>query len=104
MERVGERLAGVDAAAGEQPVLLAGLLVAAEQHAVAPAQDCGDADPRLGPHQTRDEPNPRTPRSLSGSSSTSTRSTSGTATSSSWAIRMPGSTVNAAPWSVLSRI
>ena len=54
-----------------------------------------DADPRLGAHAyARDDPKPRTPRSLAGSSSTSTSSSSGTGRTTSWAIRMPGSTVN----------
>ena len=76
VEGVDEALAGVDAAARQQPVLLAVLLVPAEEDARLPAQDRRDADPRLG-HQWRDEPKPRTPRSLSGSSSTSTGSSSG---------------------------
>src|SRR5207247_11043025 len=46
-ERVGEALARVDAAAGQQPRLAPGLLVPDEQHAVVPAQDRGDADPWL---------------------------------------------------------
>ena len=70
-----QRLAAVDPAARQQPVLLARLLLAAEQHAVLPAQERRDADARL--HQCRDDPKPRTPRSDSGSSSTSTSSTSG---------------------------
>ena len=53
VERVDEALAGVDAAAGEQPVLAAALLVPAEQQAPLPAQDRRDADPRLG-HQARE--------------------------------------------------
>ena len=45
-QRLVERLAAVDAAAREQPVLLAGLLLPAEQHAVVPADQRGDADAR----------------------------------------------------------
>ena len=41
-----------------------------------------------------EEPKPRTPRSLSGSSSTSASSSSGTGRTTSWAIRIPGSTTN----------
>src|SRR4051794_35436891 len=74
-ERLDERLAGVDAAAGEQPVLLVRLLLAAEQDAPLPAKDRAHTDARL--HQWWDDPKPRTPRSVAGSSSTSTRSTSG---------------------------
>ena len=68
MQRVGEALARVDAAAGQQPVLAApGLLVPAEQDAVLPAQHGGHADTRLDSrHHTADEPKPRTPRSLVG--------------------------------------
>ena len=76
-ERLVERLAAVDAAAGQQPVLLARLLLAAEQHAVLPAEQRRRRG-RAASDQCRDEPKPRTPRSDSGSSSTSTSSTSGT--------------------------
>src|SRR5437763_4125376 len=103
VQGVDEALARVHAAAREEPVLLAGLLVAAEEHAVAPAQDRGHADPRLGSHRA-DEPNPRTPRSLAGSSSTSSSSSSATGTTRSCAIRIPGSTTNACSRSVFSRI
>ena len=49
-ECLHEALAGVDAAAGEEPVLLAGLLVPAEEHTIVPAQQRRDADPRLSAH------------------------------------------------------
>src|SRR5437588_3641591 len=100
-ERLDQRLAGVDSAAGQQPVLLVGLLLTAEQHAPLPAEDRADADARL--HQWCEEPKPRTPRSLSGSSSTSTSTTSGIGRTTSCAIRMPGSTTNGACASVLIR-
>src|SRR6185295_10100652 len=100
-ERLGQRLARLDAAAREEPVLAAVLLVAAEQDPVAPAQQRRDADARL---VHRDDPKPRTPRSLSGSSSTSCSSSSGTASTTSCAIRMPGSTTNGSTRSVLSRL
>src|SRR5207342_2348068 len=45
VKRVDEALAGVDAPAGEQPVLAAALLVPAEQQAPLPEQDRRDADP-----------------------------------------------------------
>ena len=77
----------------QQPVLLAGLLLPAEQHAALPAQDRRDAD-RAAPSVRRDDPKPRTPRSLSGSSSTSTSSNAGTGSTTSCAIRIPGSTTN----------
>src|SRR6266516_2458029 len=104
VERVGETLAGVHASARQQPVLAAArLLVAAEQDPVLPPQQRRDPDPRFGAHQTADEPKPRTPRSLSGSSSTSTGSMPGTGTTTSCAMRMPGSTTNGSRRSVLSR-
>ena len=63
--------------------------------------------PRRGsaarPISARDEPKPRTPRSLSGSSSTSTGSSSGTGSTTSCAIRIPGSTTNGSRASVFSR-
>ena len=105
MQRVGEALSGVDAAARQEPVLAApGLLVPAEQDPVLPAQHGRYADARLERHHTADEPNPRTPRSLSGSSSSSTSSTSGMGTMTSWAMRIPGSTTNGSRASVLRRI
>ena len=60
-----------------------------------PAEDGRDADARLGAHHTREEPNPRAPRSLAGQLGRP-RPTSrpATATTTSCAIRMPGSTTN----------
>src|SRR5581483_9230158 len=79
IERVDEALAGVDAAARKQPVGAApGFLVAAEEDPPAPPEHRRDPDPRLDPHQAADDPKPRTPRSLWGSSLTSTGSTAGT--------------------------
>src|SRR5207245_3675594 len=101
-QRLDQRLPRVDAAARQEPVLLVGLLLPAEQHPPLPAKDRRDADPGL--HQWREEPKPRTPRSLSGSSSTSTSSTSGIGTITSWAIRIPGSTRNDSRGSVLSSV
>ena len=46
-ERLDQRLADVDAASRQQPVLLARLLLAAEQHPALPAEDRRDADARL---------------------------------------------------------
>ena len=77
VERLDERLAAAQAAAGQQPVLAAALLVAAEKDRAVPSQHGGDADPRLGSHQAPEEPRPPSPRSLGGSSSTSTSSTDG---------------------------
>ncbi len=91
-QRLDQRLPHVDTAARQQPVLLARLLLAAEQHAPLPEQDRRDTDPRL--HQCFEEPKPRSPRSLAGSSSTSTSSSRGTGRTTSWAIRIPGSTTN----------
>src|SRR5581483_4774401 len=103
MERGDEALARIDAAAGQEPILAAaGLLVAAQQDAVLPAQNRRDTDARLL-HQAAEEPKPRTPRSLSGSSSTSIGSTVATGTTTSCAMRMPGSTTNDSRASVLSR-
>src|SRR5712692_6765720 len=100
LERVDDALAGVDAAAGEQPVLLARLLVTAEQNRAAPVEHGRNADARLGGH-ARDDPNPRSPRSLSGSSSTTSSSTAGSCRITSCAMRIPGSTSNASARSVL---
>src|SRR5882672_3278243 len=101
-QRFDQRLAAVHAASRQQPVLLVRLLLTAEEHPPLPAEDRADADARL--HQWRDEPKPRTPRSLSGSSSTSTNSMSGTGRMTSCAIRMPGSTTNGSWGSVLIRL
>jgi len=100
VQRVHEALARVDSAAGQQPVLASGLLVPAEKDASVPAEDRRDADSWLGAHQAADEPKPRTPRSASGSSSTSTGVIPGTGTTTSWAIRIPGSTTKACSRSV----
>src|SRR5206468_7956258 len=53
VEGIDQALPRVHAPARQQPVLLAGLLVAAKQHAVVPAQQRRDADPRLSPHDPR---------------------------------------------------
>ena len=53
LERVEQALAGVDAAAGEQPASSPVLLVPAEQQALLPAQDGGHPHPRLGAHALR---------------------------------------------------
>src|SRR5204862_4863657 len=72
---VDEALAAVDAAARQQPVLAASrLLVPAEEHPSFPTEDGGDADTRLERHQWAELPKPRSPRSLAGSSVTSTGS------------------------------
>src|SRR5262249_49534147 len=92
------------AAARQQPVLAAALLVAAEEDPAVPEQDCGDANPRLGPHRTPEEPKPLSPRSVAVSSTASTTSTSTAGTTRSCAIRIPGSTANVCSVSVLSTI
>src|ERR671934_220112 len=99
VERVDEALPRVHAPARQEPVLPLPLFVPAEEHASPPAENRGDADPRLGHYL--DDPKPRTPRSLSGSSSTSASSISGTGSTTSWAIRIPGSTTNGSRRSVL---
>ena len=72
-ERDHQALAGLHAASGKQPDVPAPLLVTAEQDPPVPAQHRRDPDARLEPHSyARDEPKPRAPRSLAGSSSTST--------------------------------
>src|SRR5579859_1666735 len=91
-KRLQQAFARMDAAPGEQPVALVALLVTAEQHPVAPPQHGRHADPGLAGH-TPDEPKPATPRCVSGSSSTSTGSAAATGTTTSWAMRIPGSTV-----------
>src|SRR6185295_19719248 len=100
---IHQALTGVDAAAGQQPVLLAGLLVPAQQHLVLPAEDCRNANARFGRHHAAEDPKPRTPRSLEGSSSTSTSSSSGIGSTTSWAILIPGSTTNGSMRSVFRR-
>src|SRR5262245_44896552 len=107
VQRADEALTRVHPTAGEQPVRAAVLLVPAEQDPSAPAQDRGHPDPRLGAHHASarlEEPKPRTPRSVGGSSSTSAVSTAANGTTTSWAIRIPGSTTNGAAALVLSRI
>src|SRR6266508_3804024 len=69
-ERIDERLSRVDAAARQQPVLAPRLLLADEEDPGLPPQDHGHADAGFH-HTAREEPNPRTPRSLAGRSSTS---------------------------------
>src|SRR6202166_5237106 len=102
VERGDEALACVHASTRQQPVLpAAGLLVPAEQDAILPAQDGRDADAGLL-HQWLDDPKPRTPRSLSGSASTSTGSTLATGTTTSCAMRIPGSTTNSSRASVFN--
>ena len=53
------------------------LTTAAEKEAIVPAQQRRHTDSRPG-HRAREDPKPRTPRSLSGNSSVSTSSNSGT--------------------------
>src|SRR4030095_6464990 len=87
--RAPEPLARVHAPAGEQPVGPPVLLVPAQEDPPAPAQDRGDPDARLGAPPASaalEEPNPRTPRSVAGSSSTSAVWTDATCTTTSWAI------------------
>src|SRR5262249_43199674 len=93
-ERLDEALPRPDAATREEPVLLSRLFVPCEEDPAVPAQDRRHADARLARHQTVEEPNPRTPRSDSGSSSTSTGVTLATGRTTSWAILIPGSTTN----------
>ena len=52
-QRLHEALAGVHAAAREQPVALVALLVAAQEYAVTPAQHGRDADAWLAGHAPR---------------------------------------------------
>src|SRR6478735_1437931 len=105
LQRVDECLAARDAAPGQQPVLAAALLVANEENRPAPVQERRDPDARLGAHgYLPEEPRPPAPRWLSGSSSTSTSSIRGSSTTTSWAMRIPGSTTNVSSRSVLCRI
>ena len=68
VQRAHEALAGVHATPGQQPVRPARLLVPAEQDPSSPLQDRRHPNPRFRRHQALDEPKPRTPRSLAGSS------------------------------------
>ena len=102
LERPHEALADLNAAPRQEPHLALGLLVPEKQDAALPAQDGRDANPRLGHRgQLDDDPNPRAPRSLTASSSTSTIRTAATGATTSWAMRIPGSTTNASSRSVL---
>ena len=56
------------------------------------------------PQRSPDEPKPPSPRSVAVTSRVSTTSTAAIGTTTSWAMRMPGSTVNACSRSVLRRI
>src|SRR5205085_11529139 len=98
-QRLHQRLSLIDAAAGQQPVLLLRLLLTAQQDATLPAKHRADAQARV--HQRPVDPKPAAPRSEPGSSSTSTGSTPGTGSTTSCAIRIPGSTTNASCPSVL---
>ena len=98
-----EALARSHAAARKEPDRFAASLVASEKDPSAPTEDCGDPDPRFGHVQLADDPKPRAPRSLVASSSTSTSRTDTTGATTSWAIRIPGSTTNAASRSELIR-
>ena len=101
LQRLVQALPRVDAAARQQPVLLAGLLLPAEQHAVLPAQQRGHANARL--HQCRRAEAAHAALRL-GQLSTSTGSTSGTGSTTSCAIRIPGSTTNVSRASVFSSV
>ena len=104
-QRFDKALAAVDAAAGQQPVLPAArFLVPAQEDASLPAEERGDADTRLERHQADELPKPFSPRSVSGSSATSTGSGVATGTTTSCAIRIPGSTTNVSAGSVLRRM
>src|SRR5207253_2191349 len=92
----------VDAPSGQEPILAAPrLLVPAEKDAALPAEDGRDTDARLERHQWAELPKPLSPRSLAGSSGTSLGSVKTTGTTTSCAIRIPGSTTNASSRSVL---
>src|SRR5438034_1597593 len=99
VEGVDQALARVHAAARQQPVVAPALLVPAKEHAPPPPQDRRDTNPRLG-HQALEEPKPRTPRSLSGSSSPSASSSPGTGRTTSCATRIPASTTKGSRKSV----
>src|SRR5262245_60755605 len=96
-QRLKQSLPAIDAASGKHPVLLARLLLADKEDAALAPEDGRNPDSRFH-HTACDEPKPRTPRSLPGSSSTSRTATSGTGRTTSWAILSPGSATN-----VLSR-
>ena len=102
--RLDEALAAVHSPAGQEPVLAApGLLVPAEEDASLPAEDGRDPDARLERHQWAELPKPFSPRSLSGSSVTSRGSGRATGTTTSCAIRIPGSTTNGSVRSVFEQ-
>ena len=101
-ERVDEALAGVDPAAGQEPVLLRALLVTAEEDPVLPAEDRRDADPRLRGHRPRAEAF-RTALT-GGSSSTSTELDVGHGNDDELRDAIPGSTMNGSSRSVLSSV
>ena len=87
-----ERLALLHPAARQEPVRAAALLLLQQQDGVAVPQqrthpDAGSAHP---PDLTVDDPNPRSARSDGGRSDASITSTSGSASTTSWAMRSPG--------------
>src|SRR5918996_1759473 len=103
LKRVQEALARLHAAAGQQPDLARTLVVSAQENATPPAQD------RRHPHAWMldahpvEEPNPRSPRPLAPSSSTSRRRTEATGATTSCAIRVPRVTTNVSRASVFRR-
>src|SRR5262249_24932027 len=97
--------AAVHAAAGQEPVLAAArLFVTAEEDPSLPAEDGGDADARFESHQAEELPKPFSPRSELGKSATSIDCGVATGTTTSCAIRIPGSTTNVRSRSVLRRM
>src|SRR6266568_324253 len=99
LQRVDQAFTRVHPTPRQEPILLSGLLVPAEEDRAAPVQESRDADARFADH-ARDDPKPRSPRSLAGNSSTSSSSTAGSCTTTSCAMRIPASTANASSRSV----
>ncbi len=100
------RLAGLDSATGQEPVGPPRLLVPHEHERVlAAVEEPADAQPwRLVAHTRPLDPKPCSPRALAASDSRTVTAIAGSATTTSCAMRMPGSTRKASDASVLSSV
>src|SRR4029077_8168068 len=101
-----QRLPLLHSASRQEPVRPVALPLLTQKHRVAVAQERGDSDARGAAHggePTADEPKPRCARCEPGSSSVSVTRTSGSASTTSWAIRSPEAIRNVSEASVFRR-
>ena len=104
-KRVLHRLPRLDPAARQQPVGAPRLLVPHEHERVAAVQEPADAQSRrLVLHARPLDPKPCSPRALAPSASRTVTATSGSATTTSCAMRIPGSIRKGSSRSVLSSV